>query len=256
MNSKLMKVDRLSFSYGATTILSDISFEIEEGTYNTIIGPNGSGKTTLLNLVTRQLKESSGSIQYRGRKLQDMKIKDTAKEIAVIYQNTICNFPYTCFEAVLMGLHPHIARFEKVGEEQLKQVEEVLRLTGAIHLAEKELTNISGGELQRVLLARSLVQNPKLLIIDEAMSDLDISAKFQMNQLLNELKKKNKMSILAIHHDLNIAFNYSDQIMALQNGKLAACGSPDELLNHSFFSKVFDVDIQIYPNNRFVIYKE
>lgn len=254
MGNKLITVEKLSFAYGSIQILQDVSLTVEEGDYTTIIGPNGSGKTTLLNILTRQLKANTGTIRYKGTMLQDIKLRDMAKEVAVIYQNSICNFPYTCFETVLMGLHPHLSRFEQIKDKQIYEVEECMKLTGALEFANKEITNISGGELQRVLLARALVQRPTLLIIDEAMSDLDISAKIEMNQILRDMIKEKGMSILAIHHDLNLAFTYSDYIIALKKGAVAAYGSPQKLLNDQFFKSVFGVKVQIYEEDRFVIY--
>ena len=254
MKNSLLTVQDVSFSYLKKQVLSHVDFEVEEGTYVSLIGPNGSGKTTFIHLLSGYLKCRQGAIDYNGHNIETMSPKERAKEIAVVYQNTTCNFPYTCFETVMMGSYPHRSRFEGITKVQMQDVEEAMQTAGVLHLAEREITGISGGELQRVLLARALVQKPRLLLLDEAMSDLDIAAKLEMNRVLRNMVLNEHLTVLAVHHDLNIAFDFSDHIVALKKGQVAADDTTKALARPEFFREVFGVEAQIYEKDKFVLY--
>ncbi|MDD4503982.1 MAG: ABC transporter ATP-binding protein, partial [Clostridiaceae bacterium] len=180
-SSPLLAIENISFAYNAKRVLSSISFSVNKGEYLSIIGPNGSGKTTLLQIMCGYFKPEIGGVYYLGRNVYTMNIRERAKHFSAIYQQHQVNrFPYTCIEMVIMGLHPHRARFEPLSDESLFQVEQVMNLTDTFCFADKFITQISGGEMQRVMLARAIVQKPRILFLDEAMSGLDICAKINM----------------------------------------------------------------------------
>ncbi|MEG1774646.1 MAG: ABC transporter ATP-binding protein, partial [Oscillospiraceae bacterium] len=191
---------------------------------------------------------------FRGNDLRRMPPAERSKQIAIVHQNQDCNFPFTCFEMVLMGLSPHRARFERLKEAELLEAEAVMALTDTLPFAEKQITQISGGELQRVLLARAIAQKPSLLLLDEAMSDLDISAKISMTKLLKRLVSDRNMTVIGIHHDLNTAYRFSDHMVALQHGKVVADGTPQEVMTASFLQQVFGVKGEIFGDKGFFIH--
>jgi iron complex transport system ATP-binding protein len=184
-----------------------------------------------------------------------MNTKERAKHLAVVYQHQNEGyFPYTCLETVIMGLHPYHARFEPVSDKSLYRVEQVMRMTDTFRFADKLITQISGGELQRVMLARAIVQSPRILFLDEAMSGLDICARISMTKLLKELIEKQGITVIAVNHDLNTAYRFSTRVLALYEGKTAAMGTPTQVMTEDFFKNVFDVKVEIYKEKGFFIH--
>lgn len=249
----ILEAKNISFSYSLKKPFIDkLSFRAYEGEYISVLGKNGSGKSTLAGLITGHLKPRSGKILYKGKNISSIKKREKAREIAVIYQNSGCEFPFMCSQIVAMGLYPHQSRFYKLSKSDAALIEQIMEATDTLRFAEKTLGEISGGEAQRVFLARALAQQPNLLILDEAMSGLDISARLKMAHLLkNEVKNKH-MTVIAVHHDLSLAFSLSDRILAMKDGKLTADGTPPELLSKRFFTENFGVKSEI-SDGRFYI---
>lgn len=249
----LLEAKNISFSYSLKkTFIDRLSFKANKGEYISVLGKNGSGKSTLVSLITGQLKPDSGEILYKNKNIGNMKKREKACEIAVIYQNTGCRFPFMCYQIVAMGLYPHQSRFSNLSKNDAALVKHIMQATDTLRFAEKTLDEISGGEAQRVFLARALVQQPKLLLLDEAMSGLDIAARLKMAQLLKKETRNGHMSVIAVHHDLSLAFSLSDRILAMKDGKLTADGTPPELLSESFFMENFGVKSKI-TDGRFYI---
>jgi len=253
--SKILKVENLCFGYGNVKsknnnknnefFLKNISFAVNQGEMVSVIGENGSGKTTLFKIINGILRNYSGKILYKDKNIKKLNYSEKAKEIAVLYQNCKCDFPFNCFEIVSMGLYPHKSGLMKMEKQDVDFIISIMELTDTVQLAHKNINSISGGQAQRVLLARALVQKPKLLFLDEAMSGLDISARIKMTDILSiELKTKG-ISIMNITHDINLAFEKSDKIIALKNGRVHSFGKPEELLNKDFFREVFNVEVEI-----------
>ncbi|HWP50372.1 MAG TPA: ABC transporter ATP-binding protein [Clostridia bacterium] len=251
--AELLCAKNLTFCYGAQQVLSDVTFSIWEGEYLSIIGENGSGKSTLMQLLCGYLIPLTGQVLYRGESLVRLSPAQRAKSIAVIGQNTPAHFPFTCFEFVMLGLYPHRARFERVDEQSLEQVRVVMSQTDILSLADKLITNLSGGEYQRVLLARALAQRPRLLLLDEAMSDLDAAVKIKMNKLLKSLVQEG-LTVIAVNHDLSTAYNCSDRIVALHGGRLVANGRPKTVFTKALLETVFGIKAEIIPGRGLCVY--
>lgn len=251
--AELLYADKLTFCYGSQRVLSDVTFSACEGEYLSIIGQNGSGKSTLMQLLCGYLAPLSGQVLYQGENLTKLSPLQRARYIAIIGQNTPANFPFTCFEFVMLGLHPHRARFERVDEHSLEAISTVMTQTGVLPLADKPITQLSGGEYQRVLLARALAQRPRLLLLDEAMSDLDAAVKIKMNQLLKGLVREG-LTVIAVNHDLSTAYSCSDRIVALHEGRLAALGSPETVFTEALLETVFGIRAQIIPGRGLCVY--
>ncbi len=251
--AELLGAQNLTFCYGPQKVLEKVTFSVDAGEYLSIIGENGSGKSTLMQLLSGYLAPASGQVLYRGDNIARLSVLQRAQKIAIIGQNIPANFPFTCFEFVMLGLHPHRARFERVDAQSLEQIKAVMAQTDTLPLAEKPITKLSGGEYQRVLLARALAQRPGLLLLDEAMSDLDAAVKIKMNKLLKTLVKQG-LSVIAVNHDLSTAYNCSDRIVALHNGRLVANGSPQAVFTESFLKNIFGIKAALVPGKGLCVY--
>lgn len=251
--AELLCAQNLTFYYGSQQVLSDVTFSVGEREYLSIIGENGSGKSTLMQLLCGYLAPMAGQVLFCGERLEELSTLQRARSIAVISQNTPADFPFTCFEFVMLGLHPHRARFERIDEQTINQIRGIMAQTDILTLADKPITNLSGGEYQRVLLARALAQRPRLLLLDEAMSDLDAAVKIKMNKLLKELVQKG-LTVIAINHDLSTAYNCSDRVIALRSGRLVANGSPQTMLTEELLENVFGIKAEIIPGRGLCVY--
>lgn len=245
----LLKAENISYSYSNAPFMKDISFEINSGEFVSVLGGNGSGKSTLFRCLCGDFKPKTGKVFYDGKDLRTMKIRERAKVIACIYQHTDSRFPFTCFETVEMGLYPHKPKADK---NDIDFIKTMMEKTETIQFCDKLITEISGGELQRVLLARALVQKPKLLLLDEAMSGFDIAMRLKMNYMLCEMTKKENLTVISVRHDIERAFDESDRIIALKRGEILYNDKPKCLLNEKFFYDIFNVKAEI-ANNRFYV---
>lgn len=243
----------ICFSYGSRRVLHDVSFSVPAGAYLSLVGPNGSGKSTLLRLLCGARRCESGQVFFHGRNVAEMGVPQRARQFAVVRQQEENAFPFTCLEMAVLGLHPFRSRFGEPSDEQMRRVREIMRRTGVWELADQPVTQVSGGEFQRVVLARALIQNPRVLFLDEAMSDLDIRAKIRMAGYLRELVAQAGMTVVAVNHDLSSAYQHSDLVLALREGRLAAFGPPQAVMDEAFFDRVFGVKAEIFAGRGFFI---
>ena len=253
MPSPLLAANGLNFFYANTQALFDIDLQVFAGQYLSVIGPNGSGKSTLMRLLCGQAKPSSGQVLLNGADLLSLPVAVRARQCAVVFQNETAQLPFTCLELVQMGLHPFRSRFGAPSPQQMELVCNTMRQADVWKLRDRLATQVSGGEYQRVILARAVVQSPQLLLVDEAMSDMDIGAKLDMTAYLRHLAAQNNMAVVAVNHDLSIAYRQSDNVLVLQGGRVAAFGPPAEVMTASFFRTVFGVDADIVPDKGFFI---
>ncbi|GHT85744.1 ABC transporter ATP-binding protein [Spirochaetia bacterium] len=268
----LLSVKNLSFSYNnRDTVLNDISFSVESGEHIALVGPNGSGKTTLFQLLSGYFSPAAGEVLLEDRDIRRYPIPERARRIAFVPQGGRIEFPYTCLETVLMGLHPHQGRSnlwfaEPRDGDALSRAAAIMRETGVWDLAGKSVTEISGGQMQRLLLARAILQTfpkepegssspaPKLLLLDETLSELDIAARIAMMKLLSRLVRDHRLTVIGIHHDLSLAYRFANRIIALKEGEIAAEGAPDAVCTPEFFARVFSVQAEIIPGKGFLFY--
>ena len=244
----------ISFSYGPREVLHHISFEIPSGKFISLIGQNGSGKTTLFRILCGMEKEKRGTVLYENKDVTKMTLKQKACSFAVIRQKETMAFPFTCMETVAMGLHPHMSRFGSLSSIHMKIIENAMQLTDTLHFAQTPVVNLSGGETQRVMLARALVQKPKILFLDEAMSELDIRVKINIHKMLLTLMEETGLTIFSIDHDINTAYQFSDLILALKDGVLEQSGKPQDVMDEGFFAHIFGVKAQLFKNQGFFIH--
>jgi iron complex transport system ATP-binding protein len=155
-----------------------------------------------------------------------------------------------------MGAHPHRSRFQGVDVGLLQSAKALMEKTDTYQFASRKITELSGGEVQRVLISRALMQNPKILLLDEAMSELDVSSKFIIGNVLRQLIDEEGLTIISIHHDLSLAYRFSDNLIVFKDGKVVTTGNPDDVCNEDFFENVFNVKAEIFPHKGFIIQGE
>jgi iron complex transport system ATP-binding protein len=249
----ILNVQGVCFSYNNIPILKDISFKIDKAEILGIVGPNGSGKSTLLKNLDGILKPKDGVIYIENQDKKDMRRREIAKRIAYVPQREENLFPTTVFETVLMGRKPHITWMESKNDKMI--VAETLERLGMGEFALRDINQLSGGERQKVYIARAIVQKPKILLLDEPTANLDLKHQIEVLDLLLETKKEGVTIIIAIH-DLNLALKYCDKLIILDKGKIFAYGGK-EVLSRENIETVYGVKVSILRNNgRFYIIPE
>ena len=236
----------IKMEIGNNQILKGVSIDSKSREFIGIIGPNGSGKSTLLKCIYRILKPNNGCIMLGRQDISKMSVKESAKKLAVVAQHNYYNFDFSVGEVVLMGRSPHKKSLEPDNSEDYDIVNESLEKVGMLGFKNRSFSTLSGGEQQRVILARALAQQTPCLILDEPTNHLDI--KYQLS-LLNIVKSLNLTVISAIH-DLNIAAMYCDRLFVMKNGQIVGSGIPQEVLTKEFIKEIYDIDVEIVYDSK------
>ncbi|MCC7567377.1 MAG: ABC transporter ATP-binding protein [Methanoregulaceae archaeon] len=229
----------IGFSFGRKAVLKGIDLDCRDGEVLGIMGQNGSGKTTLLRILAGYLQADRGSVRYGGRELSGMDAREMARLRAVVSQGVGANFDFPVADYVMLGRTPYLSRFGREGVHDYRIVEQALGMTDTTHLQDRPVSRLSGGELQRVMIARALSQEPKVLMLDEPTSHLDIRHQMEIMDLLGDLSKQ--MAVIAIVHDLNLAARYCGRIALLHEGTIHSCGPPGQVLAPDTIREVFGV---------------
>lgn len=253
----IIEVRNLSYAYGKKQILNDMSFGIAEGDFCAIMGQNGCGKTTLLKCIANLLPIKTNTIFINGKDTTTYSIKNLARQIAFVPQHTPLDFEFSAFETVLMGRNPYQTHLQNESQEDWDIVEECMKKTNTWHLRFATLSEMSGGEMQRVLLARALAQQTPIMLLDEPLSNLDISHQFEIIKLLRTISQNEKKTILLIVHDLNMAMRYCQSLLLLHNHSIVYHGDIDKGLTPQNIKDYFGVEAtRENINNQYqIIYK-
>jgi iron complex transport system ATP-binding protein len=243
-----LNVNGVDCRYGSFKVLSGVNLEVHPGDFMGIIGPNGSGKTTLLKSISRVLKPHGGSILIDKTDIYAIKPVEVAKKMAVVPQDSTVGFNFSVLDVVLMGRNPHMGRFQMETAKDLEIARKAMELTNTWNLAERPIHELSGGEKQRVIIARALAQEPKILLLDEPMSHLDIINQLEIMDLVKSLCVKNGLIVLAVIHDLNMAARYCNKVLMLKAGQVFASGEVEEVLTSENIRNVFAVNTIIRKN--------
>lgn len=241
---KAYSLHGVSLRYGDHSVLRDLRLEIEAGEFVGILGPNGCGKTTLLNLLAGVLRPSGGAIQLFEKNLQDYSRREVARLVSVLPQETTVDFPFSALEVVLMGRAPYLRRFQWEGLADLRLAEEAMRRTDCWQFRERDVRQLSGGERERVLLARALAQQPKILLLDEPTTHLDLRHQAEIYRLLRLLHREQGLTILAVLHDLNFAASACGRLLLLADGGLRAQGPTEAVLSPQTIREAFGTPVQ------------
>ncbi|AIF70111.1 hypothetical protein PAP_08650 [Palaeococcus pacificus DY20341] len=232
-----LRVDGVEFSYNGSAVLKGITFEAEAGDVVAVLGPNGAGKSTLLRCINAILKPKRGVVLVDGKTVGG----DVAKVFGYVPQKSGGNF-MTVFDAVLLGRKPHMGL--RPNERDLQIVEEVLGLMGLKRIALKMTNKISGGELQKVVIARALAQEPKVLLLDEPTNNLDLKSQHEVMRLVRQISKEKGVISIVVMHDVNLALRYADKFLVMKNGEIIASGGR-EVITPGLIKEVYGVDAHI-----------
>ena len=235
-----LSVENLSFSYGRTAVLRDVTFTAEKGELLSVLGPNGVGKTTLFRCVLGTLTPASGRVTVDGCDLTALPPRERARRIAYIPQIHPATFGYTVLDTVLMGAARQLNAFQQPGAAQLRQAEEALEQVGAAHLRERSFTHLSGGEQQLVLIARALAQHAEVLMMDEPTSALDYGNQLRILQMVRRLAVQGYTVILSTHNPQH-ALTFATTLLALHGGTAAAWGRPAQVLTPELMETLYGV---------------
>lgn len=239
-----LEVRDLHYDYDKKVVLDGVSFTVNEGEIIGILGPNGCGKTTTLKNLNKNLSPSGGCILLDGEDLQEMVKKDIAKKIAVVPQTNEINFAFTVREIVAMGRIPFQAMLGGESRDDQAIIDDAIEQTGLSELADRHINTMSGGERQRVIIARAIAQTPKIILMDEPTLHLDINMQFEVLDLIKELSEKNHLTVVIVSHDLPMVARYCDRMILLHDHKVYAAGTTDEVLTADNMRVVFNIDAE------------
>jgi len=226
----VINVTNLDYAYGKISVLKDISFQIERGDFFIIIGPNGSGKTTLLRLLAGIFSAGSGTIQILGDSIENYNRKALARKIAYVPQTVPVDFPFTVSEVVLMGRSPHLGMLGLEKEKDLVTAKQAMKFTELDHLADRRTNQLSGGECQRVFIARAICQETEIILLDEPTASLDLAHQTRIMDLMEKLQKEKDITVVMVSHDVNLAAMYGKTLLLLKEGQIVGRGKSDEVL--------------------------
>jgi iron complex transport system ATP-binding protein len=252
-----IEIRDLSFAYGDKKVLKGISLTVGRGEMVGILGPNGSGKTTLLKILSLVLEGKEGGAKLNGREIRSYSRRDLSRLVAVVPQESHVSFPFTATEIVLMGRASFHRPFALEGKKDLAVARECMRLTETLSFADRYLHELSGGEKQRVIIARALAQEPEILLLDEPSAFLDIRHQVQSLELVRRLNRERGLTVLAALHDLNLASLFFSRIVILRDGAIFQDGPPKKVLTEETIYEVYGVRVRIFwdtPGGRPLIF--
>lgn len=234
---KLLKVDQLCWAVGNKTILNDLTFVVEQGEFVGIIGPNGAGKSTLLKCLYRKYKADSGHIEFDGKAIENYSRNNLAQQIAVVLQESDSYFDLTVIDVARMGLTPNKSLLSFDTDDDTESIYSSLQNVDLLAQSNQSFNSLSGGEKQRVMIARAMLQSPRLMLMDEPTSHLDIKHQIEILALAKKLDK----TVIVTLHDLNLASAFCDRIILLDKGEIVAQGTPEKVLTEENIQRVFQV---------------
>lgn len=243
-----MKIDveQLRVQFGENEILKGVDLEVGDREFVGVIGPNGSGKSTLLKCIYRVLTPNAGLVTLDGKKLKDYPVKESAKKVAVVAQHNYYNFEFSVQEVVMMGRAPHKKTLERDNAQDYRLVREALKKVNMEAFEDRSFSTLSGGEQQRIILARALTQQTPCLILDEPTNHLDIKYQLQLMDIVKGLD----LTVISAIHDLNIAAMYCDKLFVMKDGHIVGFGTPEEMLTRERIKEIYEVDAEVMKDSR------
>jgi iron complex transport system ATP-binding protein len=240
-----IRLDGVRFTYSSGFGLAGVDLCVEPGERIAILGPNGSGKTTLMKVMLGLLHPQEGTVSFEGEDLGDISRAELARVMAMVPQELLLPYALTVREVVLLGRTPYLHRYRGPARKDLEVVQEVMTATDLLSFASRPYNHLSGGERQRVILAMALAQQPRLLLLDEPIRSLDLNHQMRMLSLIRDLNVKRGLTILSSMHDLNLSSLYFDRLVLLSSGRIAADGSPVEVIRPDTIREVFGVSVLV-----------
>lgn len=246
MANNIFTVKNLSFSYGKQQVLNGLDFSLHEGKITTLIGANGCGKSTLFNLMTKNLKPDQGEVFLREENIANLRLKDFAREAAIVHQYNTAPPDLTVENLVSYGRTPyHTMGLSSDPQKDEEKIQWALEITHTSKHKDKPVTELSGGQKQRVWIAMALAQDTKVLFLDEPTTYLDVRYQLQILKLIQKLNREYGITIVMVLHDINQSLYYSDEIVAMKDGRIIAHGLPEEIISKELVKEVYGVDLTI-----------
>jgi len=238
----------IDFSYDGLSVIQDVSFMVRPGEILGIIGPNGSGKTTLLNIICGVLKPNSGHIFIQDKNVKEIPRKELYQILAIVPQDSITSFNYTVLDIVLMGRTPYLKGSFWEREIDYEVAINSIKDIGIYNLKDKYVSQLSGGERQKVTIAQALSQQPKILLLDEPTTHLDINSKLEIMNLITRLNKEQKITVITIFHDINLAASFCPRILILSKGRISAMGNAEDVLTSQNLEGAYNIPVVVKKN--------
>ncbi len=244
--NEVFKIKNLHFAYGKHEVIKGLDLGIKEGAVTTLIGANGCGKTTLFNLITKNLKPDSGEVLLNGEDVSRTKLKDFAKKVAIVHQYNTAPPDLTVEKLVEYGRSPyHTMGLSPDPAEDEEKVKFALQITDTEKIKDKPVSELSGGQKQRVWIAMALAQDTKILFLDEPTTYLDVRYQLDILRLVRKLNREFGITVIMVLHDINQSLYYSDEIVAMKEGKIITHGKPEEVISSELVKQVYGVDLKI-----------
>ena len=244
----MIEAERLCFSFGEKPVLRDLDLRLPEACFTVLVGPNGAGKSTLVYALLGFLRAESGSIRLFGRPLASYRRSELARLIAFVPQESVFQFDYTVRDIVLMGRYPYLGLAQSWLPQDFAAVDGVLARLQLVELGDRFYSQLSGGEKQRVLIARALAQETRYIFLDETLSQLDINHQAEIMELLGGISAQSGKGILLISHNLNLGANYADTMVYLSEGRILGSGAPEEMMRPELLERLFGLKLQTMLN--------
>jgi iron complex transport system ATP-binding protein len=241
----MLTIEALTVAYGSVNAVQDVSLSVSSGEILALIGPNGAGKTSLIRAVSGVKSPKRGQIHFEGLDLLNLSIGERARVLAVVPQVRQMGGAFSVKQAVMMGRTPHMSWLGKAGAKDTTAVEAALAQTSLVDFAERQIASLSGGEQQRVLLARALAQSTPVLLLDEPTNHLDLQHQINLLRLVKSLTREKKLTVLMAIHDLNLVSFFADRVALLVNGKLQRLGSPTEVMQAEYIREAYQTPVEV-----------
>jgi iron complex transport system ATP-binding protein len=248
LSMSILCAQNLTFRYTDKTVVDDVSFTVDGARLVAVIGPNGSGKTTLLKLINATLYPDAGRMLIEGRDTREWSRSEIARTVAIVPQESPAIFPFFAEEIVLMGRFSRLGTLTFEGKADYRIAREAMAQTDCLSFAHRRFNELSAGERQRVLIARALAQEPKILLLDESTVFLDLKHQAQFLTLLGRLNREQNLTVIFVTHDINLAAQNAEVILLLENGKKYAIGTPAEVITARNIKEVYDVEVSVDQN--------
>ena len=241
----ILDIKNISLNFRDKSILSDVSFSVSAGDFFVVIGPNGAGKTSLLKVLAGLQKAQKGMVTIKDKNILNYRRRNLSQIMAIVPQHIEVGFPFTVADTVIMGRSPHLGILGMEGENDFQIAEEAMKFTDVSHLTDRKLFQLSGGELQRVIIARAICQQPEIILLDEPTTALDPAHQLKIMDLMEKFRREHGTTIIMVSHDLNLASMYGDRVLLLKSGRVVKTGDPKSVLNKELLEDSYGCRIQI-----------
>ncbi len=242
---KILDIENISLNFRDKSVLHDVSFSVEKGEFFVIVGPNGAGKTSLLKVLSGLQKVQQGSLTIKDKNISKYRRRNLSQIMAIVPQQIEVGFPFTVADTVIMGRTPHLGILGMEGDEDHDIAREAMEFTEVAHLADRKLYQLSGGELQRVIIARAICQQPEIILLDEPTTALDPAHQIKIMDLMEKFRREQGITIVMVSHDLNLASMYGDRLLLLKDGRVVKTGDPGSVLDRELLEESYGCKMRV-----------